>query len=555
MHARRMTEPSVATGRGDYLLGRAALLLRLAHQLTGDPGEALALLCRAAASVPTRRRQSSDLDLLLTTAIVRSTIRGGHPGPEELAIRAADRRSTVVLAFGLGWDAETIAEVRRTTPRRVRRDVAAALALRTDAGWRAVLADPAWSLPVPADLLDRVRASRRGTRSRRRRTALAVCAAATAVAGVIVAVDRVVTAPPPAPPTAHVAGLLDWPARGELIRDESFIRAATLKWRSARTHSPAGKVFVLYAGRVGVGRIAVLQSLFREGGSEPVGMVAVVADHDVSFRHARLHLDLVSPLLRLQTPALAIPYDGNLNIPGLVAGPGSRVEQLLVAPDVERVQERDLRGPLLDTRPPFVSRPLTFGMSEPWLDLTGTGPSTAVRLSRPGTVPFTGILTVGALQPLEIAATAPSPLPAWSGLPRSFPPSALRDDVLWWSQVCGLPAPAVQLVWVGRIPAFTAPVRLEIVRCPGGILNAEFITGVAAGTLAIAQKTGDADAYAAELVPPTLGHSTVLVVGSARVARIDVGDVRTDGRVAAVPVEQAGPVHVVSGTGTPLRVR
>jgi hypothetical protein len=550
-----MTEHSVATGRGDYLLGRAVLLLRLAHQLTGDPSDALALLCRAAASVPTRRRQSADLDLLLTTAIVRSVIRSGHPGPGTLGIAAADRRATVVLAFGLGWDAETIAEVRRTTPRRVRRDVAGALALRADADWRALLADPAWSLPVPADLLDRVRASRQGSRSRRRRTALAVSAAATAVVGVIVAVDRVVTAPPPAPPTAHVAGLLDWPARGELIRDERFIDAATLQWRNAPTHAPTGKVFVLYAGRVGVGRIAVLQSLFPQGGNGPIGMVAVVADHDVSFRHARLRLDLVSALPRPQTPALAVPYDGNLNIPGLVAGPGSRVEQLLVAPDVERVQERDLRGPLLETRPPFVTRPLTFGMSEPWLDLTGTGPSTAVRVSRSGAAPFTGILSAGALQPLEVDSAATPPAPEWSGLPRTFPQSALRDDVLWWAQVCGLPAPDVQLVWVGRVPAFTAPVRLEIVRCPGSILNAEFITGVAAGTLAVAQKTGDADAYAAELVPPSLGHSTVVVVGSARVARIDVGDVRTDGRVAAVPVEQGGLVHVVTAAGARLRVR
>lgn len=543
-----------SAGRDDYLLGRSTVLLRLAHQLTGDPAAALGLACFAASALP-RRGTGPDLDYAATVAMVRATVRrrtsGDRPTASALDSLRSRQRVAVVLAFGLGWDAETIAEARRSSPRRVRRDVAIALSAQPESDWRAMLAEPRWSLAPPEDLTVQVRAVRGRRRTRSRARLLAVCSAATAVVGLVAAIARVVGAPGPTPATAHEAGLLAWSPRGPLIRDAAFVRAATAHWRAAQ-RPPAGPVYVLYAGRVGAGRIAVLQAR----GASGLGEVAVVADHDVSYRHTTLRLDEVSLLARTDVPVLAIPYDGNLDVPRLLAGgPGSRVEQLLVAPGVARVEERSLRDPIAENRPAFVVQHVTDGMSDPWLDLTGTLPSTAVRVLRTGAPPFSGILVPGLLQPVPLSGATGELFSEWTGLPHVFRGSELQDDVVWWSQVCTAPDPDVQLVWTGGAPGFPAPVRLELVRCPGGTLTAEFLTGFGSQARLLTEDGGFADVYAAELVPGSLGRSYFLVVGSRRVRTITVGGETTRTRVAVVPIEQSGSVRVTDAAGQPISLR
>jgi hypothetical protein len=296
----------------------------------------------------------------------------------------------------------------------------------------------------------------------------------------------------------------------------------------------------------------VLQALDAGGAAQ----VAVVADHDVSYRHPRLRVDLVAPLTGTDIPALAIPYDGNLNIPGLSAGPGSRVEQVLVAPGVVRIEERDVPNNATDERPTFQNRPLTDGMSDPWLDLTGTQASTAVRFIAADDSVRLGLVEPGSVQLTPIVPAAEAPPLRWSGLPRDFPVTALRDDVVWWTQQCREPTVSVQLVWVGNAPGFPAPVRVEFVRCPGGNLAVEALTGVGGGTRLVNQAIGEADAYAMSLAPATsLGRATVLIIGSTRVDSIAVGDEAVTGRVLQRPALVSGPVQVFDAAGRSLRLR
>jgi len=51
------------------------------------------------------------------------------------------------------------------------------------------------------------------------------------------------------------------------------------------------------------GRLAVLQAI----GPDRQPQIAVVADHDVTFNHPRLKLDLVQALPRTDLPVLLIP--------------------------------------------------------------------------------------------------------------------------------------------------------------------------------------------------------------------------------------------------------
>ncbi|HET7530264.1 MAG TPA: hypothetical protein VFJ98_04815 [Mycobacteriales bacterium] len=527
-----------------YLHERAPVLLRLAHQLTGDPAAAYEAVYRAAARL---RDRTADLDLdrRATAELVRVT-RRWEPASTgtDLDWLTPRARAAVVLAFGLGWDPEGIAEVTRRPSQQVRRDVARALRQRSEEHWRSLLEADRWAVPVADDLVEGVAVTRRRTRSRHNLTALTTAIGLTFLAAVSVATVRVADRPPPLPPTADAPGLLSWTPRGSLIRDRRFVADAMRVWQ--RVAPPTGGIYVLWAGRIGVGRAAVLQASLSDGD----GLLALVADHDITYNRPRLRLEGVWPISDPDGPAVVVPYDGNLGIPGLATGPGSRVVQLLVAPGVEGVETRAPRdvGP---TRPGFETKRLTDGMTSPWLDLTDSTIA-AVRLYRADGSSFVGLLPDGGIQLAPMRAdVAPQPPPPWSGLDTGDP-RLLADDAIWWAQTCRSPDADVQIVWQRRVPAFPAPVRLEFVTCPDGPPVAAFLTGVGSGTQSLTASTRPADAYRVDLVPPGGGPASVAIVGSDRVTVIRGHDVVVRDRVAVLPIDQVVGLRVLDGTGRVL---
>ena len=448
----------------------------------------------------------------------------------------------MVLAFAAGWDATGIAEAMRTSVRRVHAHVRRGLDIASERQWRALLADNSWDVAAGVELDRRTAAATRARRAHRGVMWTASGVVLTLAAGVIVAIVRVVTAPAPLPPTAHGHGLLPWQPRGALVRDAGFLTTTTSLWRGSNDR-PRGRVFVLYAGRVGSGRLAVLQALGGDG--KPT--VAVVADHDVTFNRPRLRLDLVAPLPRDDVPVLTVPYDGNLAIPGLTSGPGSRVLQALVAPGIDEIDERSSRDPAeRSPRPGFTRQELSHGLSEPWLDLSGSLPDTAVRASRKGRVVFTGLVARSGVQPREVDGPLSAPPSTWSGLPRNLDADTLTDDILWWEQVCHSPQTRVALAWAGRVRAVVTPVRLELVTCPGSRLSARWLDGEPKGAQWIGDSSELADALAAVVPPDSLGPSTLVVVGSSAVATIDIAGVATPGRVARALIKGTEPGEIVA---------
>jgi hypothetical protein len=536
------------------VVGRAPALLRLAHQMLGDPAAAGEVVSSVLSRRRVRRAVAGSDDQVVVAALVRAVLRNGGgvvTTPSELDRLPLRSRIAVVLAFAAEWDADGIAEALRRSSRRVQGDVARALGDSGEAEWRRVLNGPQWEVAPTTDVTGRAVRMAGVRRSRLRHRALGAAAAATIVAGAVVAVVRVATTPSPPPPTARVQGLLAWPARGALIRDAALLDAATSLWRTS-AQPPAGRVFVLYAGRVGIGRLAVLQAL----GADGRALLAVAADHDVTFGHPRLRLDAVAPLPRTDVPLLTVPYDGNLEIPGLTSGPGSRVLQLLVGPGIDHVDERDSRAsPGQQPRPDFTDRTLSDGLSDAWLDLSGPLPDTAVRAYRHGHLVFTGLVQQHALQPVPLAARPVPPPARWSGLPRDLQVPAWTDDVLWWAEICRAPDVEVSLVWTGDVPDITGPVRLELVTCPGRPREARWVSGIGAGALSFFDRgTGGVDAYVMLLPTASAAGPAVVVIGSTEVAAIEVEGRNVAGRVAVGRLGRTGEVLAFDARGRRLRV-
>ena len=542
-----MRESSQAKTVRSRALGDAPVLLRLAYQLTGDAEAARQVAVRALSRLLQRGGHlgnQASLDELLVRQLLRALPRRL---PEPVATSTLDRltrpeRIATVLAFGLEWDAIGVAEAMRVSTARARGLVGAALTHATQEEWERLLADARWSLPTPAGLHDEVaRGASRG-RSDRRMHLLGAAAIGVALVGAVVAVVRVATAPAPLPRTAHEAGLLAWPARGDLVRSESLVHAATRLWRGAPS-GPTGPVYVLWAGKVGVGRLAVLQA------KDPTGApaVAVVADHDVTFGHARLHLDLVAPLPR-DPPLLLSPYDGNLNVAGLQSGPGQQVLQALVRPGLDRVDERGSNEAISvpSLRPAFHVRGITAGLSEPWLDVRGDQVTTAVRAWEAGQVVFTGLAGAG-VSAVPVTPTTADPPPAWSGLPRGLRVDVLIDDGLWWAQVCHDPRPSVSLVWAD--PTSTNRSRMEFVSCPGGQWSAQFVTEGSTGTEWAFTRVLHTTAAVVGRLPRT---ELLVVVGDRSVATIQLGSNRFVGRTFVGPWPASRPLHVLDAHGRQL---
>lgn len=193
------------------------------------------------------------------------------------------------------------------------------------------------SVPVRVD--PRARASGLDEVVRRRRRQVLVVAAALLVLLAVVVVASAVLGgdPDPAPPEPPPvpAGLLPWVPRGGLAGDAALVGAATALWRAGRTldgapvPTPAADVRVLWADKIGSGRVVVLQAL----GTDGRPYVAQASEHD---EPAELGLDTVDELPDDLPVALAISYDGNIDLPGAVPGRGSALVQVLRSPvDVE----------------------------------------------------------------------------------------------------------------------------------------------------------------------------------------------------------------------------
>jgi hypothetical protein len=120
------------------------------------------------------------------------------------------------------------------------------------------LHDPARALPVPADPLPAIRARARA----QRRAAVLTVAAVAVLAVAAVLVPAALLRPDAALPPATGSSLLDWGARGPLVRDTALVRAAQQAWQErdgVRTVSP------VWAGPVAGRKLVLLQGLDRDG--------------------------------------------------------------------------------------------------------------------------------------------------------------------------------------------------------------------------------------------------------------------------------------------------
>lgn len=127
------------------------------------------------------------------------------------------------------------------------------------------------------------------------------------------------------------AGLLPWPPRGSLVDDQALIGSAESLWRAGTDFeggpvaTPGDQIYVLWADRIGAGRLVVLEAIGTDG--QPyVAQISEEGDPAV------LRLDAVEELPSADLVALAVTYDGNLHIDGLEPGRGSALIQLLPEP-------------------------------------------------------------------------------------------------------------------------------------------------------------------------------------------------------------------------------
>jgi hypothetical protein len=127
------------------------------------------------------------------------------------------------------------------------------------------------------------------------------------------------------------SGLLPWPSRGGLVEDAALVEAAESLWRSGSdvdgdaVVTPENEVYVLWADRIGAGRVVIMEGIGTDG--QPY-----VAQASEQGDPAILELNSVEPLPSDHLVALAVTYDGNLDLDGLEPGRGSALIQLLPEP-------------------------------------------------------------------------------------------------------------------------------------------------------------------------------------------------------------------------------
>lgn len=537
-----------------YVAARGGDLLTRARRLTGDDRRAEAVVVEALSGLPASALRGADADDVAERALLRAATRRRAPSAPagEIPALPARQRALLVLRYVEGVGPEEAAELLGGSPRRLvaqaeaaRSSVAAAGGPADQEGLRRALSTP--PAAAPPDLLEWVRAAA-AARHRRRLLVTTTVVVAAVVAGSTSAGAAALIRRAHQPRTPHVTGLLAWHPRGELAADASFVRQASAVWR--RGHPGLRTVYVLYAGRIGVGRLALLQALDQRG----IGRVGLVADHDVAFNKAVLGLDVDASLPVKPPSLLLVPYDGNLGLPGLQPGPGSRLLQVLVAPGVDEVAKRGGNAPQNAPRPGFVALRITRGLSEPWLDLSGQQVVTALRAYRAGGPVSVGLVPTGNrldLEPVRIRVQRPPTGWTPTGLPVA--PDVARDDALWLAQTGDGADVSVAPVWSAVGPPLGGPVRLELL---GDGRSAAVFDGVGAGAQLVVRFSEAADAYAGWVTTPTC--LCAVAVGSDRVARLLVGTPPRafPGRVAVTAVGSGldATVQAFDARGRPLRV-
>ena len=189
-------------------------------------------------------------------------------------------------------------------------------------------------------------------------------------AGIIGSVVRSSDSGPP-----EGSGLLAWEPRGGMLSDHVLIDSAQALWRGATDVTgatvvpPEGEIYVLWADRIGAGRVVIMEAVGIDG--KPY-----VVQASEQGEPAALGLDSVSELPVEQPIVLAVTYDGNLNIDGLEPGRGSALIQLLTEPEETSGStglwkyEASFDGSdleLLETKP--------SGMTETFLQLDASDPA------------------------------------------------------------------------------------------------------------------------------------------------------------------------------------
>jgi DNA-directed RNA polymerase specialized sigma24 family protein len=505
---------------GTYVAARGSELLARARRLTGDDAAAETLLVDALARLP--RHLGRDPDDRVNRALLRrAAARPQGRGRVALVLRYVDAVPADEAADLVGISRRRLVAASESARSRLR---GGGPPLEEDAIRRA-LTD---GLPrqVPPDLIERVRRASADYHHRRRRTLAFLSVAVLVAAGIGVTADSLHRRSQRLP-TAHAAGLLPWPARGDLTSDRQFLAAADHLWRRARPG--LGRTYVLYAGRVGLGRLALLQA--RDGDR---ARAAIVADHDVSLNHPALRLDVDAPLPPQPPLLLVVAYDGNLGMPGLQPDSGSRLLQVLAAPGVDRIARRAvLSGFSPAPRPGFSMLALDHGLSKPWLDLSGEGPATALRVYRAGR-PVADLLVPvdNRLDPTPVAVRVVAAPARWApiGTPST---SGLADDGLWLAQIDHASSMDVAPVWSTVDRPLDTPARL-VVFDRGR--RAAFVVGAGAGSeTTIVDATRDA----VSIVHSDQACFCLIAVGSSIVASMDVGvpPVHVNGRVAVVQID------------------
>lgn len=156
------------------------------------------------------------------------------------------------------------------------------------------LRDPARALPAPADPLPAIRA--RADRQRRN-TTLGVLAVVLVVAATLAVPAAVTRLALPAPTANTDSGLLPWAPRGELAGDTDLAKAAENAWRSGSGLRPTGRTRTLWAGRIGLTRVVLLQARTAAGPA-----VAELWDRDGQIDVVAVDRIGTSTLLRVIAP-------------------------------------------------------------------------------------------------------------------------------------------------------------------------------------------------------------------------------------------------------------
>jgi RimJ/RimL family protein N-acetyltransferase len=313
---------------------------------------------------------------------------------------------------------------------------AASARVMEKAGMRAAGRAPSAN-PALGESLRYIAARDEWRRPARRRFGLLLVALLVAVVAVPAGLGQLLDRPerPAAPDDPR---LLAWTPRGDLAGDRDFVAEAADVWRGHHAElsgTELGEVHPVWAGTIGSGRLAILQSV----GDDGTPRIAQVAEHGDP---ATLRLDSQDVIRTRRPDALVVNYDGNVDIPMLRPGRGSAVLRLLLPPDARnltvfrRVRDAPAAGEVNWERLSHTSS----GLTATWLHLDSRSPGgTVVVMARSVDSAADSVSTVAAV-PGHVVAQRPAAAlvdPTWGPmLPLDL---AAYDDAMVAGGVEGVP--------------------------------------------------------------------------------------------------------------------